>query len=78
MRFFIGGEDGWSWLERMTYDGAIGIFYKDTIGGILAFLIFAALCIFAIIGIISVFKWIFFGRKPKEDPGKRWLRTGKF
>ena len=29
---FIIGENGWSFLERMTYRGAIGIFYESTLG----------------------------------------------
>lgn len=79
MKLIIGGETGWAWLERMAYDGAIGIFYDDTMGGVLTFLICGIICILAVIGLFTVLKWIFFRRKkPKEDPGKKWLRTGKF
>ena len=78
MKFIFGGENGWAWLERMAYDGAIGLFYKDTLSGVISYIIFFALVIFAVIGFLAVLKWIFFGRKPKEDPGKKWLRTGKF
>lgn len=78
MKIILGGEGGWSWLERIAYRGAIGIFYEDTLHGMLAYIIFGLICIFAIIGFIAVIKWLFIGRKPKEDPGKKWLRTGKF
>lgn len=78
MKFILGGEDGLAWLERMTYDGAIGFFYKDTLGGVLSFLIFGVVCILAVIGLITILKWLIVGRKPKEDPGKKWMRTGKF
>lgn len=78
MKFIIGGEGGWGWLERATYRGAIGIFYDDTLNGLLAYLIFGIISILTIIGLLTVLKWIFFGRKKKEDPGKKWLRTGKF
>lgn len=77
MKLIIGGETGWGWLERATYRGAIGLFYEDTLSGLLAYLIFGLICLFAIIGIFSLLKWVFFRRKPKEDPGKKWLRTGK-
>ncbi len=66
MKFMMGGETGWAFLERMTYDGAIGIFYNNTIGGIVAFLIFVLMCILSLIGLISVFKWLF-GRKKKKS-----------
>lgn len=75
---FIIGEGGWSWLERATYRGAIGLFYDDTFSGLLAYLIFGIICLLAVIGLLTVLKWIFFGRSKKEDPGKKWLRTGKF
>ena len=78
MKFIIGGEGGLGWLERATYRGAIGIFYENTLYGLLAYLIFGIICILAIIGLLTVLKWLFFGRKKKEDPGKKWLRTGKF
>lgn len=78
MKFIIGGEGGWGWLERATYRGAIGIFYDDTFNGLLAYLIFGIICFLAVIGLFAVLKWLFFGRRKKEDPGKKWLRTGKF
>lgn len=78
MKFIIGGEGSWGWLERATYRGAIGIFYDDTLNGLLAYLIFGIICLLAVIGLFTVLKWLFFGRRKKEDPGKKWLRTGKF
>lgn len=78
MKLIIDGEGGMAWLERATYRGAIGIFYDDTLHGILAYLVFGIICLLATIGLFTVLKWIFFGRKKKEDPGKKWLRTGKF
>ena len=78
MKIFIGGETGWSYFERMAYDGVIGIFYNTTLGGIMAYVIVIALVIFAAIGFFTVIKHIFTGGKKKEDPGKKWLRTGKF
>lgn len=78
MKFIIGGEGGWGWLERATYRGAIGIFYDDTLNGLLAYLIFGIICLLAVIGLLTILKWLFFGRRKKEDPGKKWLRTGKF
>lgn len=52
--------------------------YDSTLDGVLAYIIFGLFCIFAIIGFITVLKILFFGRTKKEDPGKKWLRTGKF
>lgn len=75
---FIIGESGWSWLERATYRGAIGLFYDNTLGGILAYLIFGIVAILAIIGFFTVLKWLFFRRKRKESAEAKWLKTGKF
>lgn len=76
---FIIGESGWSWLERVSYRGAIGLFYNTTLGGVLAYLIFGLICLFALIGFLTVVKWLFTRkRKKKETAGEKWLRTGKF
>lgn len=75
---FIIGESGWSWLERATYRGAIGLFYDNTLGGILAYLIFGIVAILAIVGFFTVLKWLFFRRKRKESAEAKWLKTGKF
>lgn len=74
---FIAGEGGWTWLERATYRGGIGFYYDSTLGGVLTYLIVGILCILAIIGFITVIKWLFFGRKKKEDPEKKWMKTGR-
>lgn len=74
---FIMGEDWINFLERLTYRGIIGIAYKSTLDGVLAYIIFGLVCLFAVIGVISTIKFIFFGRKKKEDPHQKWLRTGK-
>jgi hypothetical protein len=78
MKFIIGAEDGWGWLERLTYKGAIGIFYNDTWSGVLAYAIFALVALFAVIGFFSVLKFIFFRKKDKMTPGQKWMKTGKF
>ena len=75
---FIVGEDWISILDRLSYRGIIGLAYESTLSGILAYIVFGLLCIFGFIGFITVLKWILFGRTKKEDPGKKWLRTGKF
>ena len=75
---FIMGEDWVSLLDRISYRGVIGLAYESTLDGVLAYIIFGLFCIFAIIGFITVLKVLFFGRAKKEDPGKKWLRTGKF
>ena len=78
MKFFIGGEDWYSFFERMTYDGGIGIFYKDTWSGILAYLIVGLICLFALIGLFVVLKALFFHpRKFKTSPTDKWMKTGK-
>ena len=76
MKFMIG-EGGWSWLERMAYRGAIGLFYSTTWGGVLAYIIFTAMCIFAVIGMVTVLKWIFTRKRKPRDPYKEWIKTGK-
>ncbi len=74
----IIGEDWISLLDRLSYRGIIGIAYDSTLAGVLAYILFGLICFLAIVGLLTVLKWIFFGRRKKEDPGKKWLRTGKF
>ncbi len=74
---FIMGEDWMNFLDRLTYRGIIGIAYESTLDGVLAYIIFGLICLFTVIGVISTIKFIFFGRKKKEDPHQKWLRTGK-
>lgn len=75
---FIMTEDAWERLGTLSYRGVVGFFYTDTMGGLLTFIICGAILLFAVIGVLSVLKFLFFRRKAKEDPGKKWLRTGKF
>ena len=78
MKFIIGGEDWVSFFERMSYDGAIGIFYNDTWHGVLAYIIFALVCLLAVIGLISIIR--FFVTKPKKSKmsaEEKWIKTGK-
>ena len=75
---FIIGEDWISLLDRLSYRGMIGLAYESTLAGVLAYIIFGLFCIFAVVGLVTVLKTIFFGRSKKEDPGKKGLRTGKF
>ena len=50
---FIMGEDWINFLERLTYRGIIGIAYESTLDGVLAYIIFGLVCLFAVIGVIS-------------------------
>ena len=75
---FIIGEGLMSQLDRLSYHGGIGFYYDSTLGGIITFLVVGLICVFAVIGFITILKWLFFGIPKMEDPGKKWLRTGKF
>lgn len=57
MKFILFSESGWSYLERMTYRGVIGLFYNSTLAGIAAYLIFALFFILALIGAGTIIKW---------------------
>ena len=65
MKFMWGGEDWVGYLERLSYDGAIGIFYKDTLGGMAADAIAGIIAFLAVIGSFTVIKW-FFKRKKRK------------
>ena len=78
MKFIIGGEDWVSFFERMTYDGAIGIFYNGTWHGVLAYIIVGLICLFAVIGLISVIRLIFRPKKSKMSADEKWFKTGKW
>lgn len=65
MKFFIG-EGSWNWLEWAQYRGAIGLFYQDTLGGLLAYLIFGLICVLSLIGLWTVIKGILFGFSSKK------------
>lgn len=81
MKFIIGGEDWWGWLERASYRGAIGIFYESTWSGVLAYALLAIVAILAVIGLLTVISWIITIPKRKKDkmsPSEKWLKTGKW
>ena len=77
MKFLIG-EGGWSWLERATYRGAIGLFYDSTWGGVLAYVIFGLVCVLAVIGLIAVISFIFNRKGKKMSASEKWMKTGKW
>lgn len=76
---FIIGEGGWNMLERLSYRGGIGLFFNDTLTGMACYAIFGLTCILAVIGLLTVLKWIIIKpwKKKKETPEERWLRTGR-
>lgn len=57
--------------------GGIGFVYYTTWGAILTYILTIVIGILTIIGLITVIKWFFTRRKPKESPHDKWLRTGK-
>lgn len=75
---FIIGEGLLSQFERALYRGGIGIFYDNTWGGVLAYIIFGVFCILAIIGLITIISF-FFSRKGKKkmNSHEKWMKTGK-
>lgn len=77
---FIIGEDAWSRFARAAFRGGIGMYYNSTWEGVLTYLVFGLFCLFAIIGLVVVVKFIvsmLFGKKEEKDPHQRWLKTGK-
>lgn len=79
MKFMFGGEDLASYFERMTYDGAIGIFFNGTWNGVLAYIIIGLICLLAVVGLISIIRLIFRPkkRKSKMSDTEKWMKTGK-
>ena len=65
MKFMWGGEAWVGYQERLSYDGAIGIFYKDTLGGMATYAIAGIIAFLAVIGLFTVIKW-FFKRKRRK------------
>ena len=55
---FIFSESGWSYLERLTYRGVIGLFYDSTLTGLASYLVFALFSVLALIGAFTVLKWV--------------------
>lgn len=74
---FIIGESSWSYLDRLTYRGVIGLFYDDTLSGLLSYVIVGLIAILAVIGLIAICKGFFSKKKKNKDPYKEWIRTGK-
>lgn len=70
MKLIIGGESGWEYFERWAYDGVIGLFYKTTFQGLLAYLIFGIMITLSLIGLYTVIKWIINKRKKKKNTYK--------
>lgn len=58
--------------------GGIGFIYTGPIGALFTYITVFSIGIFAIIGFISTIHYLLTRKRKKEDPGKRWLRTGKF
>ena len=56
---FIISETGWDYLERLMYRGCIGLFYETTLQGMLAYLIFGLLMLFAVIGFVCTVRALF-------------------
>ncbi len=67
---FIIGEGFQDWMTWATHWGAIGLFWDTTAGGICAYALFAAFCLFAVIGFLTTLKWILFGGKKKKRDTK--------
>ena len=76
---FIFSESGLSYIERLMYKGAIGIFYSDTLSGILAYILFAFFSVMAFVGILCTLKAIITGIakkiSAKRSPYKYYNRN---
>lgn len=59
----IIGESATSHMERLQYNGVIGLFFKNTLGGIISYIIFALFIFLAIVGLITMLKWVFKRKK---------------
>ncbi len=77
MRIIIGeGVD--KMLYRAAYPGSIGFFYNTTLGGLISYLLFAAICILALIGLATVIIMISKHKKSSKDPYREWVKSGKY
>lgn len=63
MKFIWGGENWANYIERLAYDGAIGIFYKNTFTGLISYVIAGIIILLAVIGLFTVLKWLFKRKK---------------
>lgn len=66
MKFIIGGETGWAILDRLSYHGVIGVFWKTTLQDLWAYALVCAILILAAIGLGTVLRWILFGFPSKK------------
>jgi len=76
MKFMIG-ENWYTYFERMSYRGFIGLLYESTWEGVLAYVIFGLTIILAIVGLVTVIKALFRGKNRKSDHDawmKRWRK----
>lgn len=79
---FIIGEGALSVLERLAYRGGIGLYFTNTLTGVLAYAIFGIVCILSLIGLFTVLGFLLSGgiksiKKWRETPGEYWRRTGR-
>lgn len=58
--------------------GGIGIVYDGPLGAVGTWMLFIAIIILSVIGLITVLKFFLFGRRKKESKSEKWLRTGKW
>ena len=75
MKFLIG-EGGWSYLERVSYRGVIGLFFDSTWTGVLSYFLFGLFCILAVIGLVVVLRALPGLIKPKSAYEK-WEKAYK-
>lgn len=72
MKFIFGGVDLFGFKI-----GGVGIMYTSTWGAIGTYLIAGVIFLLAIVGLITICKALFGGRRRKETPGEHWKRTGR-
>ena len=68
MKFIMGDIAGF---------GMVGWVYYDMTGYLITRVLFIGMAILATIGLITILKFLFTGRKKKETPGEKWMRTGR-
>lgn len=57
--------------------GVVGWAYYNMTGYLLARILFFGMVLLSVIGLVTVVKFLFGGRKKKETPGEKWMRTGR-
>ena len=68
MKFIMGDIAGF---------GMVGWVYYDMTGYLIARVLFIGMAILTTIGLITILKFLFTGRKKKKTPGEKWMRTGR-